>query len=154
METECMTEQNVKMHIDIKSDNLNLAFSNNGSRMVRVWEFSNSWGWDVLSLMIRSQGLDRQCILTRRKTMGWTKNGPTFKAIEPDSHIEIQIYPDSHWWEFDQDLSVLEDRPLVVKAVLDIPDSPEARELGVFVGRVESEWVQSKPPHRWLFQRD
>jgi hypothetical protein len=38
-----------------------------------------------------------------------------------------------------------------VKVVLEIPESPEASEFNIFTGKVESEWIELSPPHKWLF---
>jgi hypothetical protein len=39
---------------------------------------------------------------------------------------------------------------LLAQAILEIPKTREAEELGVFVGRAETAWVRSDPPHSWL----
>jgi hypothetical protein len=144
----------MNINLDVKPNYLNISINNNGSQTLRVWEFGNSWGWNILSLIIKKPDSREQYILTRLKTIGWTVNAPTFVSIEPNNKFETLLYQGSKWWEFDQDLSALKNQPFMVKAVLEIPETPEAKEFGIFVGRVESEWVQSEPPHNWLFQED
>jgi hypothetical protein len=95
---------------------------------------------------------NEEFVLTKYKQMGWTKNGPGFIEISPHARHIVNLFPLEKGWESGQDVSVLKKQPLTVKAVLEIPETPEAAEFGIFVGRVESAWIRSEPPHRWLFR--
>ncbi len=144
----------MKLELSIQSDRLDLIFKNNNQDTMRIWEFHNSWGWHTLFLVIKKTGSNEEFTLTKLKQMGWTRNFSSFTEILPHEIYKLNLTPREKWWESENDLSGLEDQNILVKAVLEIPESPEAKEFGVFVGKVESEWVQSDPPHRWLFQRD
>jgi hypothetical protein len=144
----------MRLEVVIQASELSILLHNDGSDALRIWDFNNSWGWRTLTLVFKKKGSDEQLLLTQRKIMGWTVNFPSFTEIRPHEKYVLPLDPSDGSWESDQNLADLKVHPLLVKAVLEIPETPEAKEFGVFVGKVESDWVRSEPPHRWLFQKD
>ena len=130
---------------------LSLEIANHATQTEKIWELWNSWGWRTISLQVRKEEEAQIVFITPTQNREWTMNFPSFIEIAPKTTHELKLMIDHEWWEATQDLSILKDHPFLVKAVLDIPESPEAGEYGVFVGKIESDWVSSQPPHRWLF---
>ena len=83
--------------------------------------------------------------------MGWTKNGPGYFEILPGQQLETSIQLMDKSWEAEQELSKLKNDTVLVKVVFRIMNSPEAKELNIWIGKTESEWLLSEPPHIWLF---
>jgi hypothetical protein len=119
---------------------------------VRIWDFDNSWGWHTISLQLKRTDSNKEFRLTKLKQIGWTINYPGFIEIPPTEDYKMYLFPRERGWEAEQDISELGQWPLTAKAVLEIPETPETGEFGIFVGRVESAWMRSEPPHSWLFK--
>jgi hypothetical protein len=83
--------------------------------------------------------------------MGWTKNGPGYFEIHPGQEIITPVQLTGKSWEADQALSIMNDEIVSVKALLNILSTPEAKELDVWIGKAESDWLKVSPPHNWLF---
>jgi hypothetical protein len=145
---------NMDLQVVIQTDRLEVMFSNHGDDTIRIWEFYNSWGWHTIYLQVKNAISNEEFRLTKLKQMGWTINFPGFIGISAHARYIVDLFPREKGWESEQDLSVLKNQPLMVKAVLEIPETPEAIESGIFVGKAESEWTRSEPPHRWLFKEN
>jgi hypothetical protein len=140
----------VKLDLRISSDDVILIVTNDGSDPLRIWEFSNSWGWDTISLLLRTPDSEKRYVLEPCTTTIWTVDFPGFEEIPASETAEIALDPGGKSWDPCPQAEALAEQPLLVKAVLEIPQSPEAEEFRIFVGRVESEWVPADPPHHWL----
>lgn len=145
-----MTDMALKLVI--QTDRLDVVFHNRGDDTIRIWEFYNSWGWHTINLQLKNTTSNEEFTLTKSKQMGWTKNGPGFIEIALHERYTASFFPREEGWEAEEDLSVLKHQPLLVKAVLKIPETAETKEYGIFVGKAESEWTRSDPPHPWLFK--
>lgn len=143
---------NMELQLVMQVDSLEVIFMNHGDDTIRIWEFHNSWGWHTIYLQLKNILSHEEFRLTKRKQMGWTKNGPGFIELFPHEPHTVKFYPPEEGWESEEDVSGLRHLPLTVKAVLEIPETPEAGEFGIFVGKVESAWMRSEPPHSWLFK--
>lgn len=140
------------LQLFIQADSLELIFINNRQSPVRIWDFDNSWGWHTISLQLKRTDSNKEFRLTKLKQIGWTINYPGFIEIPPTEDYKLYLFPREKGWEAEQDISELGHWPLTVKAVLEISETPEAGEFGIFVGKVESAWMRSEPPHGWLFK--
>ncbi len=149
-----VSKHELHVSVHMQDDRIALRFANPTDTAVRIWEFHNAWGWDALALTVKSLEAPYLFTLMKRQQMGWTKSGPSFTEIPAFGRYTQELLPREAWWESDGDVALVKDHTLLVKAVLEIPESPEAETLGVFVGRVESEWVRAQPPHHWLFPVD
>jgi hypothetical protein len=142
------------MTIKIRYSNakLNITFVNPDNISLRVWEFDNSWGWNTLKWMITYKSDERKNIIkiTKLQKKGWTKNGPTFFEISPNSGYSISNDFSDGDWEFPQEINAIKTMPVILKCILDIPDSPEAIIYDVFTGKLESNEIILNPPHKWL----
>ncbi len=130
---------------------LAIILQNNSTDTLRIWEFGNSWGWNTLTLKLKGISPDDLFVLHRRRAMIFSPNVSTFIKIDPSDEIILPLNPGDKTWESDKDLSVLIDQPIEIRGTLEIPNSPEAHEFNVFMGKVESEWIELQPPHKWLF---
>jgi len=148
------SKSNMELQLFIQPDSLELIFKNNGHNTIKIWEFHNSWGWHTIFLQLKKMNSNEEFTLTKLKQIGWTKNFPSFIEIHSRESHKLNIFPREKGWESEKDLSVLKNLSLMVKAVLEIPETPEAKEFGIFVGKVESEWLLSEPPHLWLFKEN
>ncbi len=140
----------MQINLGIESNQLKVAFSNNTSSPKKIWGQNSFEGWDAVSFKIRSESQDSiQSI--KRKNRDWTGEGGSILTIAPgDSHLAFFNLKDG-WWDIAEDIYGLNNESLLVQATFNSPPSPEARENGVYTGVLESEWISSEPPHRWLF---
>lgn len=155
--TECIgqkpdqTQEKMKIGILFQPDKLNILIENGGVDTIKIWKFNNSWGWSTLSLVFKRTDTGEEFRLVKRKATIWTKNGPGFYKILPGEKLEVPIYPGGKAWEPNEKLSVIKNQSFRLKAILEIPETEKARDLGIFIGKIESEWIESQPPHSWLF---
>jgi hypothetical protein len=112
-----------------------------------VWSRANSWGWGTITLLVTPDGGEESFEL-RPPSRIFTRNGPGVVEIPAGGRHRFELNPGEEGWIGADGWAPASE--LLVRAVLDIPDSPEADELRVGVGRWESEPVPSHPPHRWL----
>jgi len=141
----------MEIKLEIQSGELVIKYLNNTSSVIRIWQSDNSWGWENLSFILRIENTGTQINITRAKTMGWTKNGPGYFEILPGQEIITPVQLTGKSWEADQTLSIMNNEIVSVKALLNILSTPEAKELDVWIGKAESDWLKVSPPHNWLF---
>jgi len=152
MEEE-MTAGSSRLALDVlvRRTQLDVIIDNHGTDSVRVWDRSNSWGWNTLSLTVATLSPSESHFTLTPKVRAFTRNGPGFIEIPAGgSHLTV-ITPDYPEWDQLERIAHLRGETLRVQANLRIPPSPEATVLGVFVGEVDSQWQESQPPHLWLF---
>lgn len=56
------------------------------------------------------------------------------------------------YWKKPAELESLKNKTIQAKAVLEIKESPESKKFNIFQGKAESDWIDSIPPHNWLFE--
>ena len=78
--------------------------------------------------------------------MRWKWSRTTFKYTDKDSRDLSYTR-----WNADETISKFKDEPVLVQAVFNSPPSEEAKETGIFIGELKSDWVVSESPHKWLF---
>ncbi len=124
--------------------------ANNEGEPALVWSRANSWGWPTFSLLLAPPGGPDEWIELGPPDRTFTRNGPGVVEIPSQGRHRFELRPGEEHWVGHDTTGWLSDEHLLVRAVLDIPASPEAEELGVCVGRWESAPVRSDPPHGWL----
>lgn len=144
----------MNLELAVHSDHLTVTIVNSSTQELRLWEWHNSWGWYSLAIQVRGEA-DRQ-IEIKRKSRDWTKNGPVYFIMLPQEKREVLIDLRDGWWEMAEAnsaslaLASWQNRPVGVRARLQIEPTPESDQFGVFTGAVFSGWITSRPPHGWL----
>ena len=112
--------------------------TNSGTRPRRLWRETCSWGYDRLSFRVRdARGAERRIVKIPR---GWDKNFPDWVAVEPGGALELEVRFDPQIWR-----GAPPAKGESLTAVFEVPDSAEARKLGVWVGKAVSSPL--KLPH-------
>jgi hypothetical protein len=124
---------------------------NHGVETLRIWELTNSWGWGTFLLIISMPEKEGDEYTLVPKPQVWTANLPTFVDISSGNRHVIEISPGEPEWDNLDKVTTLREKCFYVRAVLRIPETPEAMELGVLIGEISSQQVLSQPPHVWLF---
>lgn len=117
---------------------LTVVVSNGTSRVVKLWEQDNSWGWDNLVVDLKERN-DERISTVRRRISDFTVNAPVFNTIAPGQIHRLEINLADGWWEIPQEVDVF-NRSYQVRVRLCVASSREAEELGVFVGEIQSKW--------------
>jgi hypothetical protein len=144
----------ITLQLTIQGLQLALAVTNSSGRELRAWEWHNSWGWQSLTFELRLD--DGLRVEIAHKAREWTKNGPDYFSLAPSESCTLSIDLRDGWWElvggdkarFAQ--SGWREKPLGLRARLQISSTPESDRLGIFTGIVYSEWTTSHPPNDWL----
>lgn len=143
-------EGKMRLELTIEREYLAVTVLNTSSQELRLWELHNSWGWYSFSVELRHTAAKPVQII-KRKPREWTKNGPTYFVLSPGESQEIQLNIKDGWWDIGRESLNSKNRLIEIRIRLKIDSSPEAEEYGVFVGTALSNWIESIPPHHWLF---
>lgn len=135
----------------IRNGSLVTELRNDSSRPVRIWEEWNSWGWEVIHFEIKVPEKGEIFFIKKNPTSDWTINHPSFIEILPGKSVELKLQL-SNDWIVDEKLAKVKDTPVLVKVIFQINESVEAKTNAIYTGTLESAWIKSLPPHRWLFQ--
>ncbi len=100
-----------------------------------VWESWNSWGCQTISFELTT-GDGRKFIVSKRQ-QGFTRNFPSTFLIQPGEHQVYAIRLDKEW-ETRPALPKADEMPITLKAIYEVPSTPEATQYKVWTGRVES----------------
>jgi len=142
-------DSDLRLVTEIRGERIEVVISLASGDPVRLWEPQNSWGWGAISIELRADGGDSSHFVERRER-DWTKNGPTYFVLAPGEMRDFPVRLDDGWWHLGYDFSSVIGRPFQVRAWWRTPPTPEAAELGVWVGTLVSDWAASTPPHHWL----
>jgi hypothetical protein len=99
-----------------------------------VWETSNSWGSKTISFEFMLDNNRR--ILVSKGPEVFTINHPDTFLIPPGEHKVYAIRLDS-WWDT-ASIPKSDEMAISLKAIYDVPNTPEATEYRVWTGHVES----------------
>lgn len=146
-----LRQQEPTVMLRILTASLEFWIENSGAEPLRVWDRSNSWGWETFVLVIARRSEPQECFTLKPKPRIWTRNGPGFVEIPPRGGHLVTMRPGNPEWDGLQCIDHLRDETLLVQGLLRILPSPEARRFNVFVGEVTSPTYVSEPPHAWLF---
>ena len=137
--------------LEIQGDRLEATLENRSDRTLRIWAQTNSWGWGTFILIIGTHEGDGDHYTLVPKPQIWTRNGPGVIDIDPDGHQFFEVSPGEPEWDNLDSIGHLKRASFYVRAALRIRETPEAIELGVFMGQITSPSRLSQPPHAWLF---
>ncbi len=117
-----------------KPDEFYVVLSNVSNESQSVWETWNSWGSRTISFEFKFG--NSPSILVARGPEDFTRNFPSTFLIPPGEHKVYPIRLDK-WWDVG---SIPKSTEMLVslKAVYEVPVTPEAATYHVWTGRVES----------------
>jgi len=144
-------ENVIRMTLSIESRRLIVSGLNVSLQEVRLWQLENSWGWNTLSLEVKSQRTN-ETLLIQRRAREWTRNGPWFLRVPPAAEWQWGLDLNDGWWRIPPQVAQVREDPLEVEVILRIPRTPEAEQLGVVIGLSATPMVIATPPHTWLFR--
>jgi hypothetical protein len=99
-----------------------------------VWETWNSWGSRTISFEFKFG--NNPPILVARGPEAFTINFPSTFLIPPGEHKVYPIRLD-RWWNT-AGIPKSDETPVIVRTIYEVPNTPEASQYKVWVGRVES----------------
>jgi hypothetical protein len=143
----------LRLDVFVRDAVLDISIINHSTEPTRVWDLTNSWGWETLSLEIKRSPLSADSYTLTVKPMAFTRNGPGFTEIPRGGISHIAILAGNPEWNGIEHIEHFRSETLWVRAYLRIPPSPEADTYRLFVGEVGSPLAESHPPHRWLWSR-
>jgi len=141
----------LNLKLTVYVDRLSVTILNSSSQEVKLWDLHTSFGWPALSVQIRAEA--KKPVQISRRWRDWTKNGPVYFILLPKEEVDVVLDLHDSWWDA-RVLPEWKDRPVSVRARLQIKPTPESERFGVFTGIVCSDWISSAPPHGWLFAVD
>jgi hypothetical protein len=100
-----------------------------------VWEYWNSWGYRTVSFEPTTS--DGKKLLVSRRPGIFTMNFPSTFLIEPGEHQVYAVRLDQ-WWETHPSLPKANETAITLKAIYEVPPTPEATQYKVWTGRLES----------------
>lgn len=139
------------LDVAVRGAALDILTINHSRQPMRVWDRSNSWGWETLALELGVSRRSEDCYPLTGKPIAFTRNGPGFTEIPPGGMQRVTVSAGNPEWNGIERIEHLRSQTLWVRACLRIRPSPEAETYGIFVGEVSSPRRESQPPHRWLF---
>lgn len=139
------------MTLEIQENHLRTTLTNQSSGTVRIWEQSNSWGWGTFILIINTSDAGNDCYRLVPKPQIWTANLPRFINISPGKQQIFEVSSGKPEWDNLNSIEHLKHSSFYVRAALCIPETSEAIEFNVFIGKILSPQKLSQPPHAWLF---
>lgn len=109
---------------------------NTSSQPVNLWREWCSWGWYNLSFEIIDDAGNATPL--RKKMRAWTKNYPDSCTVAPGSYFVYTVDFDPKIWEKPPLPREGKHHTVKLRAVFGVRDDAEAREHGVWTGRVTS----------------
>ncbi len=100
-----------------------------------VWEDWNSWGYQNVSFELVTEN-GKKVLLSKRQAE-FTTNFPSTFLIEPRENQVYDIRLDEEW-KAQPTLAKSDEMAITLKAIYEVPPTPEAAEYKVWTGRVES----------------
>jgi hypothetical protein len=99
-----------------------------------VWEYWNSWGYQTISFEFTLG--DNRKILVAKRPQDFTMNAPSTFLIPPGEHNVYAIRLDKEW--DNGSIPTSTEMLVSLKAIYEVPVTPEAANYHVWTGRVES----------------
>ena len=87
--------------------------------------------------LLRVTTPDGKKTLVSKRPQTFTVNGPSTFLVPPGEH-QVYVIRLDKWWETRPTLTVDAGTQVVLKAIYQVPVTPEANKLNVWTGRVES----------------
>ena len=117
-----------------KPDEFYVVLTNISNESQPVWETWNSWGARTISFEFRFG--NNSPILVERGPEVFTRNFPSTFLIPPGEHKVYPIRLDK-WWDV-RAIPKSTEMPVSLKAIYQVPVTPEATTFHVWTGRVQS----------------
>ena len=132
-----VTSENSRLEARDASSHFHVVIRNISSAAQRVWEDWNSWGYFALSFEISDES-GKHWIAAKRKEIVFTRNFPSFETIDPGNVLVVDVYlgDDKTWAGFPLQKGQL--KKVQLRATYEVRDSPEAKEMHVWTGRIKS----------------
>jgi len=128
------------VYLDQKS-HFHLLLTNKSNRPQRVWQDSNSWGYRSISFEL-TDASGKKWRVARKNTV-FTRNIPSYHTIASGDTLVTDVYfGDLDLWD-GFPLQKGQSTTVRMRAVLDVPESPESAQFGVWTGRVESTEIEA-----------
>ena len=128
------------VYLDQKS-HFHLLVTNKSDRPQRMWLDSNSWGYRSISFELTDAS--GKTYRVARKDTVFTRNIPSYWTIASGDTLVTDVYfGDLSLWD-GFPLRKGQSTTVRLRAVLDVPASPESAQLGVWTGRVESDEIEA-----------
>ncbi|PYT95330.1 MAG: hypothetical protein DMG36_02625 [Acidobacteria bacterium] len=112
-----------------------VVLTNSSSEPQAVWEHWNSWGYQTVSFELTN--VDGKKFHVSRRPGIFTVNFPSTFVISPGEHQVYAIRLDQ-WWETQPPLPKTDETDITLKAIYEVPPTPEAAQYKVWTGRLES----------------
>jgi hypothetical protein len=141
----------LSLGLSLRADSLSATVINLTAHEQKLWDLQTYWGWSSLSIQVRAEA--EKPVQIERRLRDWTKNGPVYFILLPNGKRDVVLDLHDGWWNTHA-VPEWNDRPVSLRALLQIEPTPESECFGVFTGSVYSDWISSEPPHGWLFAAD
>ena len=116
---------------------MNVVITNKTESDLAVWAENCSWGYRCLSFKILF-GDDEFTVV--QKGQNWTVNGPSAFVVKPQDHFVSNVrFIDEKWQGLPQKW---DSQKVRIKAIFQIKPDDESRKLGVWNGKMESDWLE------------
>jgi hypothetical protein len=140
----------LSLQVRAEDDALVWEVTNAGATLVRLWEQSNSWGWEMPRLHLGSEpgGAASHCL--RPAARLWTRNFPSSAEVAPGESLRYEMRAGDFDPETLEPVRQLSGQPVRVQAELRCEPSAEAVEYGVWYGTLRGPIQELAPPHPWL----
>jgi hypothetical protein len=135
----------------IRSDDVEVIFTNNSKRDLRLWDTAYSWGYWSISFQLSNKQYTSVSTIIRDWNTEFTVNGPIYYKLAPGEELRIPLNLKNGEWMRNQTTLQLKDQILSIRVSYRVNPTPEADQHDVFVGSIMSDWVTAEPPHGWLF---
>jgi hypothetical protein len=112
-----------------------VVLTNTSSEQQAVWQYGNSWGYQTISFELTTVAGKK--FLVSRREEGFTVNFPSIFLIEPGEHQVYAIRLDERW-QTQPSLPKTNEESISLKAIYEVPPTPEAARYKVWTGRLES----------------
>jgi hypothetical protein len=115
--------------------NFYVVLTNVSAKPQAAWEYWNSWGYQTVTFELTTE--DGRKFLVSKRPQSFTRNFPSEFLIEPGEHQVYAVRLDDKW-ETHPALAKTAETPITLKAIYEVPSTPEAAQYNVWVGRLES----------------
>ncbi len=100
-----------------------------------VWEYWNSWGFQVISFELTTTDGKKFVLTTKDRTFDY--NFPSTFIVDPGEHQVFPIRFDDSW-AVEPVLPAKDETPITLKAVYSVAANPDSAKFHVWTGRVDS----------------
>lgn len=117
-----------------KDDSITVEFKNNTGKIVRLWDYPNSWGWNNWRILVIRDSVT--FFIQRNPNEGFTMNVPTYISLPSrEKRAEVLTINNGDWrCGNDKEFHFLKYDEIIV--VYNVMETPESRKLDVWVGTI------------------